>query len=99
MKTFLLALLLSVTATVQASELPPIRVSDNHRFLQTDDGKPFFYLADTAWELFHHLNRDEADFYLRDRAGKGFTAIQAVAIAELDWILIVDDANRKYKRP
>lgn len=86
MKPFFLALLLAVAAAVQADELPHIRVSDNHRFLQTDEGRPFFYLADTAWELFHRLDRDEADFYLRDRAGKGFTAIQAVAIAELDGI-------------
>ena len=48
------------------------------------DGKPFFYLGDTAWELFHRLNREDADRYLRDRAARGFTVIQAVAIAELD---------------
>lgn len=23
------------------------------------DGRPFFYLADTAWELFHRLTREE----------------------------------------
>ena len=62
----------------------PTRVSPNGRFLLDKDGKPFFYLGDTAWELFHRLNRDEADRYLRDRASKGFTVIQAVAIAELD---------------
>ena len=61
-----------------------LQVSANGRFLQYDDGKPFFYLADTAWELFHRLNREEAARYLEDRARKGFTAIQAVALAELD---------------
>jgi hypothetical protein len=62
-----------------------LRVSDNRRFLvHEDDGTPFFYLADTAWELFHRLDREEADRYLRDRAAKGYTAIQAVALAELD---------------
>ena len=61
-----------------------LQVSANGRFLQYDDGKPFFYLADTAWELFHRLNREEATRYLEDRARKGFTAIQAVALAELD---------------
>ncbi len=63
---------------------PPLRVSDNHRFLVYEDGSPFFYLGDTAWELFHRLNRADADAYLRDRAAKGFTVIQAVALAELD---------------
>ena len=63
---------------------PRLRVSPNQRFLVTSDGKPFFWLADTAWELFHRLNREEADRYLANRAEKGFTVIQAVAIAELD---------------
>lgn len=44
----------------------------------------FFYLGDTAWELLHRLDREQADRYLRNRAEKGFTVIQAVAVAELD---------------
>jgi hypothetical protein len=64
--------------------LPGLKVSDNHRFLVTVDGLPFFWLGDTAWELFHRLNRAEAVVYLEDRAQKGFTVIQAVALAELD---------------
>lgn len=86
-------LLLSVLAcgiqyiSTQATKMPEqISVSDNHRYLVDEQGQPFFYLADTAWELFHRLNREEADMYLKDRAKKGFTAIQAVAIAELDGI-------------
>ncbi len=62
----------------------PLRVSANKRFLMTSEGKPFFYLGDTAWELFHRLNREQAEKYLRDRAAKGFTVIQAVVLAELD---------------
>ncbi len=62
----------------------PARVSENHRYLLDQKGVPFFYLGDTAWELFHRLNREEADQYLKDRASKGFTVIQAVAIAELN---------------
>jgi hypothetical protein len=61
-----------------------LRVSSNRRFLVHDDGAPFFYLGDTAWELFHRLTLAEAERYLRDRAAKGFTVIQAVALAELD---------------
>lgn len=61
-----------------------LRVSANKRFLQQADGAPFFYLGDTAWELFHRLTFAEADHYLRDRAAKGFNVIQAVALAELD---------------
>ena len=61
-----------------------LKISANQRFLVRENGQPFFYLGDTAWELFHRLNREEADRYLQDRAGKGFTVIQAVAIAEVD---------------
>jgi hypothetical protein len=61
-----------------------LRISENGRFLVYEDGRPFFYLGDTAWELFHRLNREEAIRYLENRAAKGFTVIQAVALAELD---------------
>jgi hypothetical protein len=67
-----------------AAARPPAKVSPNGRYLLDRDGKPFFYLGDTAWELFHRLDREQADRYLRDRAARGFTVIQAVAIAELD---------------
>ncbi|PJF47804.1 MAG: hypothetical protein CUN48_06890 [Candidatus Thermofonsia Clade 3 bacterium] len=59
-------------------------MSTNRRFLIHDDGRPFFYLGDTIWELFHRLNRSEAEVLLRDRAAKGFTVIQAVVLAEED---------------
>jgi hypothetical protein len=61
-----------------------LAVSENGRFLVHADGKPFFYLGDTAWELFHRLNREDATLYLENRAAKGFTVIQAVALAEMD---------------
>lgn len=60
----------------------PLKVSENRRFLQHEDGTPFFYLGDTAWELFHRLNREDAKKYLGNRRQKGFTVIQAVALAE-----------------
>jgi len=38
-----------------------LKINDNKRFIVKVDGSPFFYLGDTAWELFHRLNREEAD--------------------------------------
>ncbi|MEO6639188.1 MAG: glycoside hydrolase family 140 protein [Ginsengibacter sp.] len=58
-------------------------ISSNHRYL-LKDRKPFFWLGDTGWELFHRLNKDEVDEYFRKRSGQGFTIVQAVALAELD---------------
>ncbi len=61
-----------------------LKVSDNHRFLVFEDGTPFFYLGDTAWELFHRLSKEDAEKYLENRREKGFTVIQTVILAELD---------------
>lgn len=49
-----------------------ISISENHRYLLRN-GKPFFRLGDTAWELFHRLNKEQADQYLERRAEQGFT--------------------------
>ncbi|HVL40411.1 MAG TPA: glycoside hydrolase family 140 protein [Fimbriimonadaceae bacterium] len=61
-----------------------LRVSDDGRFLATQDGEPFFWLGDTAWEIFHRLTREEAMLYLETRKRQGFNVIQAVALAELE---------------
>lgn len=83
-KILMLLIFLSAYTAVQAGNMPRnIHVSENGRFLVGQDGKPFFYLGDTAWELFHRLTREKADEYLQSRAAQGFTVIQAVALAEL----------------
>jgi hypothetical protein len=65
-------------------EAQQLSISDNGRYLVKEDNKPFFWLGDTAWELFHRLDREEADHYLQERAAQGFTVIQAVVLAEFD---------------
>jgi len=70
--------------SIQISLAQPVRVSDNGRFLVNADGSPFFYLGDTAWELFHRLDREDADKYLNNRAEKGFTVIQAVVLSQIE---------------
>jgi hypothetical protein len=67
--------------------LPALRVTADRRALEIADGRPFFYLADTVWELFHRATLEDAEALLRDRAAKGFNVIQAVALAELDGLL------------
>ena len=68
--------------------LPRLRVSESGRFLVTEDGRPFFYMGDTAWELFHRLTREEAVRYLQLRADQGYNVIQAVALAEFDGLTV-----------
>jgi hypothetical protein len=82
--TFIIALLAAASQTFAAERPARLKVSENQRFLVTQDGKPFFYLGDTAWELFHRATREDADIYLKNRAARGFTVIQAVVLAELD---------------
>jgi len=79
-----LSVALCLAEPLSAQTLPALRVSENKRFLVTADGQPFFWLGDTAWELFHRQTREDAERYLRDRADRRFTVIQAVALAEFD---------------
>lgn len=73
-----------VIAFEAVSQSRRLKVADNKRSLVHQDGSPFFYLGDTAWELFHRLTKEDVDLYLKNRKEKGFTVIQAVALAELD---------------
>ncbi|MFO7668316.1 MAG: glycoside hydrolase family 140 protein [Bacteroidales bacterium] len=73
-----------------------LKISENHRFLVFEDGTPFFFLGDTAWELFHRLNKPDTEKYLENRRQKGFTVIQAVALAELDGL---NEPNAEGEKP
>jgi hypothetical protein len=65
-----------------------LRVSPNHRFLIYDDGTPFFWLGDTAWELFHRSTLEMAEEYLEKRRRQGFNVLQAVVLAEMDGLRV-----------
>ncbi len=93
MRKALLPILLATSFFLQGQHL---KVSENNRFLVTEDGEPFFWLADTAWELFHRTDLQEAIMYLENRKSQGFNVIQAVALAELDGL---DTPNRYGDRP
>ncbi len=78
----------------QSSIAQVFTVSPNKRFI-LKESKPFFWLGDTAWELFHRLDREEADYYLKKRASQGFTVIQAVALAEFNGLNIPNSYSDK----
>ncbi len=73
-----------------------LKVHESGRFLVHENGDPFYWLGDTAWELFHRLDKEEAERYLRIRADQGFSIIQAVALAELQGL---KDPNAYYHLP
>jgi hypothetical protein len=79
---------LAVALVPCVAALPLLRVSDDGRLLVTAEGRPFFWLGDTAWELFHRLDKEETAHYLRTRAEQGFNVVQAVALAELEGLTV-----------
>jgi len=68
------------------AELPRLQVSRNGRFLVTEDGKPFFWLGDTAWRMVNKASRSNTSSqpsllrYFDSRAAKGFNVIQTVVV-------------------
>ena len=65
-----------------------ITASPDGHYLQHANGQPFFWLGDTAWELFHRLTLKEIIQYLDNRKSKGFNVIQAVVLAEFNGLTI-----------
>ncbi|MEJ5963115.1 glycoside hydrolase family 140 protein [Pedobacter immunditicola] len=95
---FLFFALVSLTVLGCANEqeqagLKQLKVSENGRYLMTDDNKPFFWLADTGWLLFNKLNRDEADQYLEDRKQKGFNVIQVMVLHSVPSVNVYGDTS------
>jgi len=70
----------STASSTPVPSLPLLKISPNNRFFVQDNGHPFFWLADTAWGLYPHATPSDVDIYLHDRAAKGFTVIQTVAV-------------------
>ncbi|MDR1190477.1 MAG: glycoside hydrolase family 140 protein [Verrucomicrobiales bacterium] len=61
-----------------------LKISNGQRHLCHADGTPFFWLGDTAWELFHKLTYEEAAVYAKNRAELGFNVSQICILAECD---------------
>ena len=83
------AAILLIAAACRAQPPRPlsaVRVHSGGHFLETDDGRPFFWLGDTAWELIDHTTREECSYYLHTRSLQGFTVIQTVVLAEFQGI-------------
>jgi hypothetical protein len=71
----------TATRSVGVTELdqrgPPVVSADRRHFAHAD-GKPWFWLADTAWNGALLATREEWGEYLRARAAQRFTAVQFV---------------------
>jgi len=67
------------------NKLPCLTISENKRYLCTEAGDPFFWLADTGWEIFLKLSKEDAEVYFDNRRSKGFNVIQATILSENDF--------------
>ncbi len=87
----LLAVILLVSLTGCATTQLPwnhgaLSVSDNGRFLQHENGKPFFWLGDIGWLVVQKLDREELRMYFENRRSKGFNVVQCI-------LKFADDVN------
>ena len=55
-------------------------VSENGRFLQHENGTPFFWLGETGWLLPERLTREEAIYYLDACEKAGYNVVQVQTI-------------------
>jgi hypothetical protein len=69
---------------IQSAKPRRLAISENRRYFVDGEGRPFLYLADTAWTLFKRFTLGEVDHYFGNRAEKGFTVIQAYVLRGLE---------------
>jgi len=55
---------------------PNLKVSEDHRSLECQNGEPFLWMGGTPWGMSEWLSREEVDLYLDNRKGKGFNVLQ-----------------------
>ncbi|MBN2329997.1 MAG: DUF4038 domain-containing protein [Candidatus Omnitrophica bacterium] len=67
-----------------------LRLSQNRRYIEHQDGAPFFWLADTVWCGPALADYEDWLVFLQDRADKQFTAIQFVVA---QWRMFATDAE------
>ncbi len=53
-----------------------LMVSSNNRYLQFENGKPFFWLGDTGWLVPQHLDRSEVEYYFNKCRRAGYNMVQ-----------------------
>lgn len=86
LKQFLIVALALATVCLEANAIAlpwqhgKLQVSDNHRYLQHEDGTPFFWLGETGWLLPERLDRNEVAYYLGICANLGYNVVQVQTI-------------------
>lgn len=53
-----------------------LTISENKRYIQQTNGKPFFWLGETAWLLPSRSNREEVDYFVSETQKNEYNVIQ-----------------------
>ena len=72
----LLALLIPSVCTLAEKPWNNGRLTVRGQYLVHENGKPFFWLGNTAWLLPERLNRDEVEYYLTREGEEGYNVEQ-----------------------
>jgi Protein of unknown function (DUF4038)/Putative collagen-binding domain of a collagenase len=72
------AVVLSICLVRVESASGPIQVSENGRYFVDEQGKPFYFLADTQWELFRRYSLADTRLILENRKAKGFSVVMVM---------------------
>ena len=57
-----------------------LKIHENGKYIQYEDGTPFFYQGDTSWDMFQHLTKDEVELYMSVRAEQKFNVLQCILL-------------------
>jgi len=81
----LLASLLAVyPCSLSLGAAPRLKVSENRRFLVNEDGSPFFYLGNTAWEAMFSCRANNGGSAFESAAGRRLSGNNGLAFHK-DW--------------
>jgi hypothetical protein len=69
------AMLVALAQTAAAQAAFPLKLSENHRYLVDQNGKPFLMVGDTPQGLMGRLTEEDAEYYFADREAHGFNTL------------------------
>ncbi|HBO46061.1 MAG TPA: hypothetical protein DD670_19490, partial [Planctomycetaceae bacterium] len=69
--------MVGLASVAQGADSPgfPLKISDNHRYLVDQAGRPFLIHGDSPWEIIWQLKKEEATEYLDHRVVQGFNTV------------------------
>jgi len=73
---FLFVLLSCSQEKTQPLVKPAIKVSENSRYLEYQDGNCFLWIGGTTWGMSEWMTREDINLYLDNRKEKGFNIVQ-----------------------